>query len=286
MKRRLLHFTFLLCAVFFPATFLVAFQASTTTKQTNILYDGTLGGTPSTQGFEFLAFGSQAEQRFANGITTLDTMPSGSDLAGYFIGEKFSLDRALGYELQFTIQIQDEAHADRDRAGFSIIILSEDLSGIELGFWTNEIWAQEGGTDRLFKHAEGVAFNTISDLITYRLAISGDMYTLLANDSQILTGPLRDYTAFINTIDPYETPNFLFLGDNTTKAQAKSDIAYVALEAAVLAPDTPTPTATNTATVTATARLSATPTITPTPAPQPTRVNFWWRAYTSGYPSP
>lgn len=42
----------------------------------------------------------------------------------------------------------------------------------------------------------------------------------LTQKSSILKGSLRDYTAFTGAIDPYETPNFIFFGDNTTSAKA------------------------------------------------------------------
>ncbi len=287
MKRPILQFTFLFCVLFLASFLLVAFQIDGTSMQTTVLYDGALDDTPDTQGFNFLAFGLHATQSFANGVTTLDTMPESEDQAGYFNVEKFALDRSLGYEVQFTIKLQSEAHNSYDRAGFSVLVISEDLLGIELGFWTNKIWAQEGGTDWLFTHAEGVNFDTATDLITYRLAVAGDMYTLTANDSQILSGPLRDYTAFDGVIDPYETPNLLFFGDDSTSSRAKTDITYVALDTVVLVTPTPTPTATYTPIFTPTPIPTATmePSATPIPPPQPNWTDYWWRRCTSGYPA-
>jgi len=53
--------------------------------------------------------------------------------------------------LSFTVQVVEEYHADSDkdgdgvgdRAGFSVIALSSDAQGIEVGFWKDQIWAQE-----------------------------------------------------------------------------------------------------------------------------------------------
>jgi len=42
-------------------------------------------------------------------------------------------------------------------------------------------------------------------------------------------GKLRDYTAFEGPVNPYRTPNVIFLGDNTTSAQARIKLAYVAV---------------------------------------------------------
>ena len=277
MKRTLLQLSFLVGILIFTPLLLAAFQASNPSRQTTILYDGRLGNLPGRQGLTFLALGLHANQSFANGVTTLDSMPTQDDQAGYFIGESIPLDRSAGYEVQFTIQIQEESHKNHHRAGFSVIVLSDDLLGIELGFWNNEIWAQEGGIDQLFTHAEGVVYDTTAGFVTYRLVISEDSYTLIANDAPILSGPLRDYTAFNDAIDPYETPNFLFLGDNTTGAQTKVDIAYVALESEVMVTAVPTPTTTPTVAPT------ATPTAVP-PSILPGWADYWWRRCTSGYP--
>ncbi len=35
-----------------------------------------------------------------------------------------------------------------------------------------------------------------------------------------MNGNLRDYTGFSGFFDPYETPNFIFFGDDTTSAGA------------------------------------------------------------------
>ena len=83
----------------------------------------------------------------------------------------------------------------------------------------------------MFTHGEGTAVDTTTGLIAYELAILSDTYTLSANDMPILTGPLRDYSNFMGTIDPYEIPNLLFLGDDTTSAQALIQLEYVAVTA-------------------------------------------------------
>jgi len=122
-----------------------------------ILYDGALGGTPGAQGMNYLAlpFSASATESFTNGVTTLDTTPQQTDLAGYFAksGLVPALNRAIGYTVNFTTQVITETHSGSDkdgdgvddRAGLSLIVLSSDKKGIELGFWTDEIWAQEDG---------------------------------------------------------------------------------------------------------------------------------------------
>jgi hypothetical protein len=198
---------------------------------TSTLYDGALGGTPDTQGLLYQSFAVSATQTFSNGLTILDTTPRQSDLAGY-IGNPASvpaLDRTSGYTLTFGVQVVSEAHSNNDRAGFSIIALSQDKLGIELGFWSDHIWAQEGGTSSLFTHAEDAPFTTTTGLISYTLAIHGGTYALAANGAPILNGNLRDYSAFAGFPDPYETPNFIFLGDDTSSAKAKIKLAAFAV---------------------------------------------------------
>jgi hypothetical protein len=223
----------------------------------------------------------------------LDTTAVPDDQAGYFAKDQPSLDRQAGYAVQFKAQIEEENHASPHRAGFSVIVLSSDMQGIELGFWSDEIWAQEGGTSALFTHAEGVNFDTTAALIEYELQITADTYTLSANGAESLSGALRDYTAFEGILDPYETPNLLFLGDNTSRGQARINIAYVALQTISQSTSTPSPTATveltatpeSTFTPTATETPTATATISITPTPEPIRTWYWWLPFTSGYPS-
>ncbi len=211
----------------------------------NVLYDGALGtGLPQTQGFIYLNTGISATQNFASGVTTLDTTPAQSDKAGYFrnfliVPGSPILDRTTGYAVKFSAQVVSETHASTDRAGFSLIAISSDgLNGIELGFWTDEIWAQEGGTNpQLFTHAEGTAYDTTTDLLLYELTILDDTYSLAVSNTQILSGSLRDYSAFTGLLDPYESPNLIFLGDDTTSAQAKFKLSYVSVITNIAPPD-------------------------------------------------
>jgi hypothetical protein len=185
----------------------------------------------------YQAFNSQtivvsATQIFSDGVTILDTMPRRGDAAGYPADPALvpGLDRTSGYTLTFGVQVVSEEHSNDNRAGFSVIALSSDTRGIELGFWSDEVWAQEGGASgALFTHAESAPFSTTTGLISYTLAIRGDMYSLAANGAAILSGDLRDYSAFVGPIDPYETPNFIFLGDDTSSARANIRLAALSV---------------------------------------------------------
>jgi hypothetical protein len=202
-----------------------------------VLYNGALGNRPDDQGFTFLAPPSVLPS-ISGGATILNTSSRKNIFAGYFSKPtpQLVLDRAIGYTVSFTVQVELEDHAGsdknedgtEDRAGFSMIVLSSDKRGIELGFWKDRIWAQEGGSgDTLFTQAEQAPFDTHSARMPYMLAVLGNSYTLSSNGTPILSGKLRDYTAFNGQLDPYETPNLIFLGDDTSSASAKISLAYV-----------------------------------------------------------
>lgn len=200
------------------------------------LYDGAQGGTPDSQSMVFQGIGGS--QSAANGRTTLDTSLNKGFQAGYSPkpGVVPSLDRANGFRLQFTIQLISENHSSSDkngdgiddRAGFSVIALASDRSGIELGFWPDRIWAQADGTGSagpLFTQAEGALLDTTITR-TYDLEVYGTTYTLRSGNTIVLSGPLRDYSS---SGAPYTLPNFIFLGDDTTSAAAVVQIHSIVL---------------------------------------------------------
>jgi hypothetical protein len=215
-------------------------------SQPLVLYDGALGGTPETQGKlrYHTSRGAIAAQIFSDGATTLDSTASQPDAAGYIADPAAipSLDRAAGYSITFDVQVVEEFHGDSDkngdgvgdRAGFSVLVLGSDTRGIEIGFWPDTVWAQEDGAAEppagtLFTQAESAACDTSSQLRRYVLVVRGDRYELSSGGAPILTGRLRDYSAFEGPVNPYRTPNFVFLGDDSGSAQALIRLAYVAL---------------------------------------------------------
>ena len=213
-----------------------ALCASTLSPQpAQVLYDSSAGTLPSAQQWEFIISpGAQATQVYSNGLAVLNTFTQTSDQSGYFVAptQPITLDRSLGFGLNFTIQVIAETHNNPHRAGFSLIVLASDGKGIELGFWTDSVWAQGDGihpaSTPLFNRAENAAFNTTHP-VTYQLSVLTDMYTLLADGAPILSGPVRDYSAFNGFPDPYETPNLIFMGDDTSSAKAQIGLGNVAV---------------------------------------------------------
>lgn len=192
-----------------------------------VLYDGAIGTLPAEQGWNYAALPGRATQTHTGGGVRLDTSSLTAESAGYARVASPALDRLAGFNLAFTFQIANETHSRPERAGFSVIALGADRRGIELGFWRDEVFAQ--ADQPLFTRGESAAVAFGDAPVEAILSIAGDEYRLYVNRAPILTGPLRDYTAFTGFPDVYETPNFLFLGDNTTSASAVVELRRIAL---------------------------------------------------------
>ena len=236
---------------------------------TTMLFDGALDTLPTAQGWTYLNLpgGITPTADATNNITNLNTSTSSTSLAGFFRNDQ-TLDAAQGFVVNFNAEVLAEAtetsankngDGKDDRAGFSIIVVSSDKTkAIELGFnkvgSQLSIFAQEDGTSQadpasapnsstgspltLFTQAESALFTPTAGLNSYDLAVSGNTYTLYANGTAILSGKLRNYTAFSGSYDPYETPNLIFLGDDTTSAKANINLGSVKITAGSLAAKT------------------------------------------------
>ena len=180
-----------------------------------------------------------------NKFTTLDSTQANSIYAGYSNYNPFTtppsqvnsgfpiLDRNAGYQLTFTVRINSQTN-DGDnkdfRAGFSVIALSSDKQGIEIGFRNTDIFSQNNSSfNSIGEQVDGVE-SLLSNLTTYDLDVAGDSYTFSSGSTTLLSGLLRDYTSAVGFgTDVYRTPNFIFLGDNTTSARANIDLSSVSL---------------------------------------------------------
>lgn len=221
-----------------------------------VLYDGSKGTTLAQQNWTYLSVPTGVTPTASNGTTNLNSSSNSTFLAGFSRADQI-LDPNQGFVVSFSTEILSEAieaSADKngdgktDRAGFSIVVVSQDKTkAIELGFHKTasglQIFAQEDGTSQidpalqptttapgnlrtLFTQAEAIDAN-LSGLVSYDLAISGSTYTLYANGNAILSGKLRNYSAFSGAFDPYETPNLIFFGDDTTSANANVNLGSV-----------------------------------------------------------
>ncbi len=199
------------------------------------LYDGASGGTPdqfTPQQLTFFTVGGGTENysptEQATQLQTTNLQYAGySNFApsGSLVNPNFPvLDRVVGYQIRFTMNLLAESRTNNDRAGFSVLAVSSDagsgvLSSIEIGIQGDRVFSQETG----FTAGESAAFNALSEgYVDYELSVVGTTYRFTANGTELLTGSLRDYTSWDSggLPDPYEIPNFIFFGDNTTSASA------------------------------------------------------------------
>lgn len=143
-----------------------------------------------------------------------------------------TLNRTQGYSLRFDLHVLSQVNnhpsntspVGQERAGFSVILLGSDGFGIEIGFREDQVFAQPDSS--FLGLGESVSFDTKSQIHRYDLSVSGATYTLSAGGNLVLSGGLRNYSAFGQ---PYSLKNFVFLGDNTTEARAKALLGKVEL---------------------------------------------------------
>lgn len=196
-----------------------------------MLYDGAKGTTPGQQRWIFFATGGVETKPKGSAATTFSTLGNRSFQGGYSTIAPFPLERKAGYTIGFDLQVVAEAHVVPNRAGIDLLVLGHDKKGIEMAFWTDQVWAQSDKP--LFLHAEGAALDTTArgrgaaGLIHYELRVRGAAYRLLADGRPVLGGRVRDYTAFEGPINPYRTSDFLFLGDDTHAAAGEFRVSRV-----------------------------------------------------------
>lgn len=277
MKKRILFPILLLLSMLggllHPNSLKPAQAAAWTAEKTLVLYDASSGSIPSETLMDFTDFPpGAASLAYSDGTTVLDSGSSGRDTYAGWVSSQATtadfpvLDRASGFQLNFTLKLENESHTKNNRSGFSVILLDQEAKGIEISFWENEIWVQsDDRTGGLFTHGESVPFGTDTGVTAYQLTIAGDTYTLTGNSQPLLTGPVRDYGAFEGFPDPYETPNFLFLGDDTTSARSRVLLSYVSIRGTEPVLPTVAVTSTSTAIPLPTASVTPPPSATPVP---------------------
>lgn len=199
--------------------------------QAATLYDASLGTAPSAQGWLPLSLGGTVQASTSAGLHTLDTASGTAPQFGYSLLFGPVLDADAGFQLSLRLQVQAESHSSPNRAGYSLVLVSQDPArALELSFWTDRVWAQGVSAtdpDRLV-HAEEALFNTSAGLVGYLLSVQGSQYSLSAAGTPLLSGALRDYRS---EGLPYTVPNFLFVGDNSSRGSAVTALASVGFQA-------------------------------------------------------
>ena len=219
-----------------------------------VLYDAALNSSPGSQGWVEAVTGSSS-QSLSGGRLFLDTTADMNDASGYAteLPEPFFvfadgdlehpampiLDRNAGFSIDLGLQVLSENHLTRDdnfdgkddRAGFSLIAISEDLLGVEIGFFEDRIFAYASsgeGALSSFTQAEFALIDATTADINYRLAVLNTGYELYADGVSILSGLLRDYSAEGAVPNPYNNASLLFFGDDTSSASSSVAVSRVA----------------------------------------------------------
>ena len=211
-----------------------------------VLFDGREGSSPADQGWAYFTnplLGADATREFVGDALRLDTTVDISEQAGYFskIPVLFehprmpNLDLAIGpIDISFTLRQMEgidfadsdpDASGERNRGGFAVIAIGEDLGGIELQFQHDRIISLDNSSTA-FPVGEQVAFDT-SRWTTFELQLESDGYRVVVEDEVLVSGSLRDYSDIAPSPPfgfPYQTPSFLFFGDNTGRAGAITEL--------------------------------------------------------------
>jgi hypothetical protein len=242
----------------------VALMSSLTQATDTILYDGETGFTSfpfkvglGVSNVRWLGYGEVPLPSLFSGFSatgvgtpSLNTdLGSGSGNRGYAGYSNYTLslsldlilvnadfpilDRMTGFSVAFNVAVTEES-SNANRAGFSVLMISDDGKGIELGFKQEELSNRIFAQSEDFTEAEEVNFN-VSAMTNYVLTVQDDSYTLVADGTDILTGELRDYNFDPKAsspslpFNPYTSPNFLFFGDDTDQGHAAFTLGLISI---------------------------------------------------------
>lgn len=229
--------------VFFTGTF-------STNAAVFTLYNGS--GLPASQGslkpgaLQSSGVPTSVSETLVSGGVQLNTAANSVEYSGYsnydpsnstyFKPATFNastLNQNTGYTLTFTVNPTTVVDTPT-RAAFSVIAISSDKKGIEIGFKAASIFAQSAS----FGTAAQTAAFTTNTTETYVLTVFNDSYSLLLSSggSPIINGALQTYNFDpINSqpplpFNPYTTGSFLFFGDNTGQASGTFTLGSVTLD--------------------------------------------------------
>lgn len=193
------------------------------------LYDPA-SGLPAAQGWASLVQGAAGTQSVSAGRYLLDTTGVGASTThgnGRVSGT--TLDTVAGFTLAWSLRVAAENHSSANRAGFSMVVIGSDPThSLELAFWDSSVWAYHydaADADR-FVHGTGALLDTGSSFRDYLLTVQGNSYSLASGSTVLFSGALENYTA---QGLPYTVPNFLFFGDNTSRAASSVEVGSIVL---------------------------------------------------------
>lgn len=155
--------------------------------------------------------------------TTLDTSTNADISAGWGRISPFTLNKASGFIARFELQLLSSGIGN-DRAGFSVMLLDFDRYGVEIGMGTNRLFAYND--DDAFTPGEGVDLD-LTQMHQYELKIGNGSYFMSIDGKFVLGGSWRLYN---QSLPPYNTPNFIFVGDDTSRQSSVARFKSFSIE--------------------------------------------------------
>ena len=222
---------------------------------TQVLYEaGVTNNNPALAGW--LAGGSSGATLSYSAQGVLVTPAAESNSAGYsnyspllalfpnapLVNAAFpQLSSSAGYRLSFGMDMDSETHTGNvNRAGFSVTLIGHDLKGVEIGFQNHRIFTQElsGNSFAASENTSNPVFVAAAFASNrWDLTVTGNTYALTLGNQTVLSGNTRDYSTYTGDgQNAYRTRDFIFIGDNTSSAQATFTFGYAAITTPVPEP--------------------------------------------------
>lgn len=212
----------------FPAALAFALAGGSGAASALTLYDASANTLPSQQGWFTLT--PPGTESVAGGVYRLDTTASAALQGGSARTSPFALDTQAGFVLDVRLRLPTESHLSTNRAGFVLTVIGQDPThSIELGFWTDRVWAYDIPAPNTFVRGPDGLYDTQGAAHTYRVAVANQQYTVSADGQALFGGSLVDFTSAPFPI--YHQPNAIFFGDDTSSAAALAQVALITLTA-------------------------------------------------------
>ena len=192
-------------------------------------------GTPLAQGWLPLIQGTAGTESLQTDSFQINTLADENTQHGYARISPVALDTATGFQLTFNLRIDGSSSSSVNRGGYSLVLVGNDPSkSLELVFQTNEVFVYDyvgGDPDRFVRGASANITPFVPN--SYVLTVANDSFNLNVSGQNLLSGPLVDYSA---QGLPYTTPNFVFFGDDTSRAAGNAYLGPLVLASTVPEP--------------------------------------------------
>ena len=192
-------------------------------------------GVPLAQGWLPLIQGTAGTESLQPDSFQLNTLADENTQHGYARISPVALDTAVGFQLTFNLRVDGSSSSSVNRGGYSLVLVGNDpAKSLELVFLTNEVFVYDyvgGDPDRFVRGASAGITPFVPN--SYVLTVANDSFNLNVSGQNLLSGPLVDYSA---QGLPYTTPNFVFFGDDTSRAASNAYLGPLVLATTVPEP--------------------------------------------------